>query len=389
MSANGADALAGRTLLLISAFDPHAVGNGSSLRARRWCDALAGAAAPSGQFDAVVVPVVHTSPASHYRRLRLPGDDEIDARAALLAQQRWRDWMVRTSPLPPAAASAPPWMGRELLGSLEHRPDAVVAFKMAVAPLAADLAAECGAALIVDVDDDEPSLAREVGSPHADALERLLRGVSELADVMTFAAPTEAAAVAARVTDGSAVAVVPNVVDVPPQPPAGEAGRVAYIANFDYPPNRIAATWLLAEVMPHVRGAARLDLVGPFGDLLRADAPGLVPDVAPYLTAASVVVCPLLHGAGTSIKVLEAMAHGRPVVTTSIGIRGLDVVPDEHVVVADGAAAFGDAVSSLLADRDEAAAMGLRARELVGRRYSSAIGADAMVAAAAAALTRR
>ncbi|HUC32793.1 MAG TPA: glycosyltransferase [Ilumatobacteraceae bacterium] len=389
MSANGADALAGRTLLLISAFDPLAVGNGSSLRAQRWCDTLAASVAPSGHFDAVVVPVVYTPPTSPYRRLELPGDDEIDARAALLAQPRWRDWMVRASPLPPAAASAPPWMGRELLGSLGHRPDAVVAFKMALAPMAADLAAECGAALLVDVDDDEPSLALDVGSPHADALERLLRGVSELADVMTLAAPTEAAAVASRVAGRGDVAVVPNVVDLPPVPPPGEAGRVVYIANFDYQPNRVAARWLLDDVMPHVRGDVRLDLVGPFGDLLQPGAPGLVPDVAPYLTAASVVVCPLLHGAGTSIKVLEAMAYGRPVVTTSIGIRGLDVVPDEHVLVADDAPAFGAAVSSLLADRDAATAMGMRARDLVARRYSSAVGADAMVSAVAAALGRR
>ena len=356
------------------------------MRAQRWCDALSAAAGPRGSFDAVVVPVVYTAPSSPYRRLELPDPTEVASKAALLAAPRWREWMVRAAPLPPAASLAPPWMGRELLASLARRPDVVVAFKMAVAPMAADLALECDVPLVVDADDDEAALAAEVGSPHAAALERLLHGVASRAEVLTMAAPEEATAVTARLEANATVAVVPNVVDVPPPPAPSEPGRVVYVANFDYEPNRIAASWLLDEVMPHVRGGDRLDLVGPFGDVVLAGAPGLVPDVGPYLTAASVVVCPLLHGAGTSIKVLEAMAYGRAVVTTSVGIRGLDVVPGEHVLVADDARSFGAAVSSLLADQEAAARMGTAARSLVSSRYSSDVGARSMVSAVATAL---
>jgi len=385
---NTGSPLADQRVLLVSAFDPWAVGNGSSLRARRWCDALAGAA---GSFDAVVVPVVASDADSPYRRLVLPDDLVQVHHAPLLLQPRWRDWMVRTAPLPPLAQRAPAWMGRELLAQLPWRPSAVVAFKLAVAPMAADLAMESGVPLLVDLDDDEAMLAQLAVGPHAAALERLTRGMSELAAVLTMASPHDADALRARVS--AEVLVVPNCVDVPdPCPAPGEPGQVLYVANFGYDPNRQAARWLRDLVLPHVHGLRDLAVVGAGGETLGFAGPARAHGRAPQLDAfyrdASVVMCPLLRGSGTSIKVLEALAHGRAVVTTTVGARGLGLVPDDHAVVCDDPREFAAQVTRLLAHPDEAAAMGARGRALVQADYSTAAGDVAMVVATAAALGR-
>ena len=385
---NASSPLADQRVLLVSAFDPWAVGNGSSMRARRWCDALQGAA---GQFHAVVVPVVASDAASPYPRIELPDDHALVRHAALLMQPRWRDWMVRAAPLPPSAARAPAWMGRGLLGQLPWRPQLVVAFKQAVAPMAADLALECGAPLLVDLDDDEPALAQRAGAADAAALERLTRGVGELAAVVTVASPDDAEAVRGRVA--AAVQVVPNCVDVPdPSPPAGVPGRALYVANFGYGPNREAARWLRDRVLPLVHGLRGLSVVGAGSEALGFVEPvhglGRVPQLAEHYAAVSVVLCPLLAGSGTSIKVVEALAHGRAVVTTSAGARGLGLVPGEHAAVSDDPIGFAADITRLLGRPEEAAAMGARGRAWVQANYSTATGTGAMVAAATAALGR-
>lgn len=372
-------------MVLLTAFDPWAVGNGSSMRARRWCEALEA----RGSLQVRVVPVVASSSASPFVRVILPDDDEATRNVAQLMSPRWRDWMVRAAPLPPAAASAPAWLGRGLVGELPWQPDVVVAFKMAVAPMAADLALECGVALVVDLDDDEAELARARGDDQAAALERLLQGVGELATVVTLASPLDVSAVAPRVR--AAVRLVPNTVEMPVvHEPTGLPGHAIYVANFGYQPNREAARWLLDEVVPHIAGLQQLTLVGALGDRLDAPAPvvalGRVDDLSGHYRDASVALCPVLTGSGTSIKVIEAMAHGRAVVTTSVGARGLGIVPGEHAVVVDHAAGFAAAATRLLADPGEAALLGARGRAFVAERYSAAEGVAAMAAAVGAAV---
>lgn len=382
--------LAGRRVLLVSAFDPWAVGNGSSLRARRWCDALAAAVAPGGHLDVVVVPVVHSEARSPYRRLALPTDDDVIAGAPRLLTPRWREWMVRVAPLPAAASRAPAWLGDEVLAGLAAAPDLVVAFKMAVAPAAAHAAMECGVPLVVDLDDDEAALAAGRGDPQGPALERLLRGVGDLATVVTVASPDDLEPVQQRVM--AAVHLVPNVVDVPALLPAAPAGTAVYVANFGYRPNQEAATWLRDEVVPGVRGLTRLSVVGAGGDRINwrppTQAAGRVPDVRPWYAGAAVAVCPVLSGGGTSIKVIEAMAHGRAVITTPVGARGLGLRPGEHAVVAPDAAAFAAAWTRLATDPRAAAVLGERGRAFVSERYSPEVGAASMSAAAGAAVAR-
>lgn len=369
----------------MTGFDPGAVGNGSSMRVGRWCRALVGA----GGLEVVVVPTAGTTP-SEYRRVALPDEEAIRRGAATLMSARWRHWMVRTAPLPHVAGRVPAWMGRSLLSDLPWRPDIVIAFKMALAPMAADLALECGVPLLVDLDDDEATLAATFGedTDEAEALERLLRGVADLAAVLTVAAPADAESVGARV--GVPVQVVPNTVALGPRVGSGSPGRAMYVANFDYAPNRVSARWLLHDVLPQVAGLAELSVVGALSDHLGCEAPavayGKVPDLTPFYADASVVLCPVLAGSGTSLKVLEALAHGRAVVTTSVGARGLDLASGEELVIIDDPSEFAGEVSRLLASPAASAALGARGRAAVEANYSESVGDTAIWSAVLAAL---
>ncbi|HKC19852.1 MAG TPA: glycosyltransferase family 4 protein, partial [Candidatus Dormibacteraeota bacterium] len=96
---------------------------------------------------------------------------------------------------------------------------------------------------------------------------------------------------------------------------------------------------------------------------------GRVDDVRPYLGRASVVVVPLRIGSGTRLKVLEALAMGKAVVSTKIGCEGLEVKHGEHLLIASDPAEFAKSVLRLMARPEDAAALGRRGRELVERRY--------------------
>jgi glycosyltransferase involved in cell wall biosynthesis len=97
---------------------------------------------------------------------------------------------------------------------------------------------------------------------------------------------------------------------------------------------------------------------------------GFVPDLAPLYARAGVFVNPMRGGGGTRLKVLEAMAAGKAVVSTAIGAEGLALTPGRDVVVADTAAEFADAVRALLADHGRAERLGQAARALVEARYA-------------------
>jgi glycosyltransferase involved in cell wall biosynthesis len=95
-----------------------------------------------------------------------------------------------------------------------------------------------------------------------------------------------------------------------------------------------------------------------------------VDDVTPFYHSARVVVAPLRFGSGIKTKVLEAMAFGRPVVTTTIGVEGIEISPGENILVQDSPDGFAEAVSLLLGHPEQARALGLAGRAVVERFYS-------------------
>ena len=145
-------------------------------------------------------------------------------------------------------------------------------------------------------------------------------------------------------------------------------------------PNVDAAVWLGREVWPLVRERmpeARLSLVGrePSAEVRALAAPdievtGTVPDVRPYLAKARVALAPLRSGGGTRLKVLEALDAGRPIVSTTIGIEGLEDLVGDGALVADDAQGFADQVVELLSDPERAAKAGDVGHRTVADRYA-------------------
>jgi hypothetical protein len=204
------------------------------------------------------------------------------------------------------------------------------------------------------------------------------------ADEVWAAGPGDAAALAARHHLRSA-RVVPNAVRVPAAVVASPRDdRLLFVGNLTYSPNVEAARDLALEVLPRVQRArpgATLDLVGPhrvgtFDDLATVSGVrccGFLDDVASAYARASVVVVPLRHGAGTRVKIIEACAHGRPVVASSPAIAGLELLVDAGVHQADGADAIAAAVLAVLADPGLAHEDARSTRTAVMEHYTPAV----------------
>jgi len=203
----------------------------------------------------------------------------------------------------------------------------------------------------------------------------------ERADLLLAMSQTDAAACAAA--SATPVAVIPNGVDprrlaFAPRPK--DARDVLFVGNFRHPPNRTGILWFARHVWPLVREAnrrARLVIAGghPPADVRRlAHDPtitvtGLVEDLQPLWRRAAVFIAPILQGSGTRLKILEAMAVGAPVVSTTLGLEGLAVRSGKEVLAADRPADFAAACLTCLTDAERRAALAGAARELVATRY--------------------
>jgi len=178
-------------------------------------------------------------------------------------------------------------------------------------------------------------------------------------------------------------AVTPNAVDTDFFQPSGapvEAGTILFFGAINYYPNTEGLLYFLDEVFPHVKQqhpGARLMIVGqqpPPAIMSRAAedviVTGLVDDVRPYMERASVVIAPLRIGGGTRLKIVEAMAMGKPIVATRIGAEGLDVNDGEHILLADTAEEFAGQVVRVLDDSALARRLGQAARQRAESLYT-------------------
>ncbi|HEX7368952.1 MAG TPA: glycosyltransferase [Rhodanobacteraceae bacterium] len=159
----------------------------------------------------------------------------------------------------------------------------------------------------------------------------------------------------------SDVRVLSNIHAVPGRksPFQARAGLL-FLGNFHHAPNVDAARWLVTEIMPILHGRVpgiALHIAGYASDEVLADLAredvivhGFVPDLVPLLEATRVAVAPLRYGAGVKGKINLAMAHGLPVVTTSIGAEGMGLRDGHDVRVADDPAEFAQAVDEVYHD---------------------------------------
>lgn len=210
-------------------------------------------------------------------------------------------------------------------------------------------------------------------------LERFERWACQTADWITAVSDADRESLLGLLGKSSPpITVVPNAIDVGhyQKPVTGEIPHfdVVFSGKMDYRPNVDAMLWFGREIWPLIHGArpettfaivgqkphARLD---PLRRLPGVTITGLVPEVLPYLAGATVYVLPLRMGSGTRLKLIEAMAAGVPIVSTTLGAEGYPVTPGHELLLADEPAAFARAVLRLL-DGDE-----LRARLAAAGRH--------------------
>ena len=137
--------------------------------------------------------------------------------------------------------------------------------------------------------------------------------------------------------------------------------HILFVGNMDYRPNIDAVTFFAKKVMPWLDETLPNYMfwivgINPREEVLalkstKVQVTGRVPDVRPYYENAHVVIVPLFAGGGTRLKILEAMALGRPVVSTTIGAEGLDLIPGQHLLIADSAQDFRKSIEMLIKDQ--------------------------------------
>jgi len=196
--------------------------------------------------------------------------------------------------------------------------------------------------------------------------------------------PSEVDARIMRPHLGNRVAVLPNGVDTnffSPREGAERPNTLLFFGAMNYYPNVDAMLYFANLIWPRIKQRApeaTLNIMGPnppkiVRDLAAIDGIGVlgkVDDPRSLIASATVVVVPLRIGSGTRLKVLEALAMGKAIVSTSVGVEGIDITDKEVVLMADAPSKFADCVVETLNDSRLRAAMGRNGRALVESRYS-------------------
>lgn len=250
--------------------------------------------------------------------------------------------------------------------------------------------------LVLDLDDLESSarkrelatIARaDVGSRLFATLDRTRLAAFEKRALPSFDAILVCSEIDRARLPYSGVEVIPNGVELPVRPGdlgGGDEHTLLFVGFMDYGPNADAVQFFAEEILPTIRKTlprARLVAVGRTSNprVLRlhdgaaVNLVGEVPDLEPYYRSASVVVVPLRAGSGTRIKILEAFAWRRPVVSTSIGVEGIPARHGEEILVRDAPDAFAAECIDLLMNPGRRAALAERGRRLAEERQWGAI----------------
>ncbi len=185
---------------------------------------------------------------------------------------------------------------------------------------------------------------------------------------------------------GKSVELVPNGVDTrhfafsPPCP----SSVITFVGSMDYPPNIDAVLWLSESILPEIRRRVphfKFRVVGSRVDarvLALAARPGVevlgqVDDIRPHLAQSLALVVPLRSGGGTRLKILQAMAMGRPVISTAVGAEGIDLDRDRHYLLAETREEWVNEVLRLHGDHQLATQLASAGRELVENKYDWSI----------------
>jgi glycosyltransferase involved in cell wall biosynthesis len=166
-----------------------------------------------------------------------------------------------------------------------------------------------------------------------------------------------------------------------PNGTAEKPARLVFTGSMDWYPNEDAIIHFMEAILPRLRrripgltiavvGRNPSERLKALGAAKGVQITGTVDDVRPYVAEAAVYVVPLRIGGGTRLKIFEALAMGKAVVSTSVGAEGLPMTPGQHFLQADSPEDFAKAVLALLEDVPRRRAIGEAGRRLVEARYS-------------------
>lgn len=192
---------------------------------------------------------------------------------------------------------------------------------------------------------------------------------------------TTSQADADRATKGNQIVVYRNALPLVPVPQIAEEQVIAFSGNFEYHPNREAVRYLARHLWPEIAAqhpSVRLRLIGKnphavapvLRDLPRVDVTGQVQDAVTELARCCIAIVPLLSGSGTRLKILEAWAAARAVVSTPIGAEGLSSKSGSNLIIADTPATFVESVCQLLGSELRRRQIGLAGRQTYEQEYT-------------------
>ncbi len=169
-------------------------------------------------------------------------------------------------------------------------------------------------------------------------------------------------------------------------PAAGEElETILFTGGMDWYPNRDAVEFFAFSILPRILRRVPGPDLSSSGAIPRQSSgtawrgypsiefTGAVPDMRPQTARAAVCVVPLRIGSGTRLKILEASAAAKPVVSTAVGAEGLDFADGSEILLADEPESFASAVVDLLSDEQRRRSLGAAARRRVEQSYSLAI----------------
>ena len=198
---------------------------------------------------------------------------------------------------------------------------------------------------------------------------------------LALAASTQDAALVGAISPGTRVCVYPNAIPDRNASPITPEFALAFSANMEYEPNRTGVSWFARKVWPGLRNrfpGLRLLLIGKnphaiapaIRNLAGVECTGWVADTYAHLGRAQVCIAPLLSGSGTRLKILEAWAAERPVVSTQLGAAGLDAVNGESIILADTPDHFSKSIECLLTHPELRQKIAIAGRELFQQKYT-------------------
>jgi len=214
------------------------------------------------------------------------------------------------------------------------------------------------------------------------AFQRYERVLSSKFDAVTCTSDIDAI-VFQRHCAEDVIEIIPNGVDIThyqPDVSSEVPAHLIYIGSMDWYPNEDAVGFFVDEVLPRIQENVpdvRFSIVGgnpsarvqKLAERKGVIVTGRVPEIKPYFAEATVFVVPLRIGSGTRLKILEALAMGKAIVSTSVGAEGLDLKDSEEIFIADEPPVFADAVTRLLTDTSLRRRIGGNGRARVERDY--------------------